>query len=90
MKKLFLASLIFMFTGCDTEQVVKPTPKPAPVVTNAICPVTGDPIDEGVAPVVVGPYTVRFHSLRCRKKFVETPAEQQTVMLNSVFPKEQK
>lgn len=90
MKKLFLTSLIFMFAGCGAEQVVKPVPRPTPVVSNTVCPVTGDLIDEGIAPVVVGPYTVRFHSLRCRQRFIESPAAQQTVMLNSVFSKEQK
>jgi hypothetical protein len=82
MKKLLLFSLFFIFAGCDSEVAVTPTP----VISNTLCPITGEPINDSVAPVSVGPYTVRFHSLACRKKFTQATLEQQKLLLNSVLP----
>jgi len=84
MKKLIL-SLCLVGTACgSTSDQLVYVPEPIPF-SNALCPVTGEPIDTSIEPMALGPVKLGFHSRNCKVKFGKMSAAEQRQKLSAVL-----
>jgi hypothetical protein len=79
MNKLILA-LALVLASCDTAVEAEPVAG----FSNALCPITGEPIDPTIEPLEMGPVKLGFHSRNCKATFKMLPPAEQAQKLSIV------
>ena len=88
-----LVCMLLSFVACTSESSLPVAPAG---FSNALCPVTGEPIDTSISPVIVTEISdtqtnksvvrrVGFHSLACKKKFSDLKSQDQTNLMMKVI-----
>jgi len=91
-----LVCMLLSFVACTSESSLPVAPTG---FSNALCPITGEPIDTSISPVIVTEISdtqtnksvvrrVGFHSLRCKKSFTELQSQDQTNLMMKVIRKD--